>query len=138
MKSWLAPAARCTSADYYMVVDCTPVAHHMVVAGSTSAVRYMVVVRCISADYYTAVADYPPVHHCMTVAVRCTIAVRHTVVAGCMSAVRCTSAVRERMAAGIVSAVRCRAPAHHTMDPASRRPDRCHIDLMHVRMLYNS
>ena len=96
---------------------------------------------------------------CLVAAARCTFAVRCTSAARCKAA-RCTSAVRckiaadctfaarckvvgctsvaRRMVAGMVFAAHCRTIAVHMMGPASRRWDRCRIDLMHVRMLYNS
>ena len=72
----------------------------------------------------------------------CTPAARCKAIAGCTSAARCKvvdcTSVARCMAAGMVSAAHCRMVAVHMMGPAIRRPDRCRIDLMHVRMLYNS
>ena len=96
--------------------DCTPDARCKAIAGCTSAARFKVD-DCTSA-------------------VRCRIAADCTFAARC-KVVGCTSVAR-RMAAGMVSAAHCRTIAVHMMDPASRRWDRCRIDLMHVRMLYNS
>lgn len=81
-----------------------------------------------------ASADCTPAARCK--AADCTFVARCTSAARC-KVVDCTSVAR-RMVAGMVFAAHCRTIAVHMMGPASRRWDRCRIDLMHVRMLYNS